>query len=93
MRDAFCFGDGRHGFAFDRLDIDLVELVHELLAVFGVDNCLHGRSQDLHAVFFEHAALVEFDAAVQRRLAAECEQDALRPLPGDHLLDEFGRNG
>ena len=28
-----------------------------------------------------------------RRLAAEGEQDALRPLPGDHLLDEFGRNG
>ena len=92
MRHPFGFGNGCYRFAFDRPDVDFVEFFDEFLAVFGVDDRLHGSAQHAYAVFFQYAALVELDAAVQRRLAAEGEQDALRPLLFDNLFDVFGRH-
>ena len=92
VRHPFGFGNGCYRFAFDRPDVDFVEFFDEFLAVFGVDDRLHGSAQHAYAVFFQYAALVELDAAVQRRLAAEGEQDALRPLLFDNLFDVFGRH-
>ena len=40
----------------------------------------------------EHPAAVQLDPAVERGLAAEAEQDAVRLLRLDHLLDELGRH-
>ena len=93
MRDALGLGHRRDGLALDRLHVDLVEFLDEFLPVLRVDDRLYGRTHYLHAVFFEHAAAVELHAAVQGRLAAEREQDALRALLLDYLLDVLGRDG
>ena len=93
VRDALGLGHRRDGLALDRLHVDLVEFLDEFLPVLRVDDRLYGRTHYLHAVFFEHAAAVELHAAVQGRLAAEREQDALRALLLDYLLDVLGRDG
>mmetsp|Transcript_39186 Transcript_39186/g.118419 ORF Transcript_39186/g.118419 Transcript_39186/m.118419 type:complete len:430 (-) Transcript_39186:480-1769(-) len=46
------------------------------------------RAHDAHAILLEDAQLLELHRAVQRRLAAERAQDAVRPLPLDDLRDE-----
>ena len=78
-----------HRLALDGLDVDLVELLHEFLAVFGVDDGLHRSAEHLHAVFLQHAVVEELHSAVECRLAAEGEHDAVGTLLLDHLLYEI----
>ena len=77
----------------DRLDVDLVHALHEEFAVFGVDDGLHRGAEHLDAVGLEDTVLVELHAAVEGGLSAEGEQDPLRLLLLDHLLDEERRDG
>ena len=58
-----------YGLALDGLDADLVELVNEQLAVFGIHDGLHGGTEHLDIIFLEHARAVELDAAVEGGLA------------------------
>ena len=78
------------GLALDGLHVDFVQFLHEEFAVFGVDDGLHGGAQHLHVVLLEHAFLVEGHAAVQCRLPAKGQHDAVRPLLLDDLLNEVG---
>ena len=84
---------GGYRMALYGLYINLVEFFDEFFAVFGVDNRLHGSSEHLDVVFFEHSALVQLHSAVQGRLTSECQQYSLRAFAFDDLLDEFGRYG
>ena len=49
--DTFSLSHGGYCFAFDGFDVDLVQFVNELVAVFGVDNGLYRSSQHLYTVF------------------------------------------
>ena len=75
--------------ALDGLHIDFIEFLHKELAVFGVDDCLYGSTQNLHAVLLQHSALVELHSAVEGSLASEGKQDTLRALLFDYLLHEI----
>ena len=92
LRRSRRFPDGGAGRAPDGLDPDLVQLLHEELAVLRGDDGLDRRAEDPDAVLFQDAGPVQGDAAVERRLAAEREQDAVRPLLLDDLLDEIRGN-
>ena len=76
------------GMALDGVDTNLIETLHKEFAVFGVDDGLDRRTEHLHVVFLEHATLVELNSAVQCRLSAEAEQDAIGTFLLDDLLDE-----
>ena len=52
---------------------------------FGVHNRLNGSTQHAHAIFLKNSVLIEFRTAVQRRLSAECQQNAV----GTFFLDDF----
>ena len=82
-----------HGLALDGLHVNLVQLLHEQLAVLGVDDGLHGSTQYLHVVLLEHACLIEGDAAVQGRLSAKGQHNAVGALLRDDFLHEIGRHG
>ena len=75
------------------LDGDLVEPLHEQFAVFCVYDGLHRGAEHLYSVFLQDAALVELHAAVERGLAAEGEQDALRALLLYHPCHEIRGDG
>ena len=79
--------------ALDCLHADLVQALHEQLAVFRIHNGLHGRSQHLDMILLQDTTLIERDATVQRRLSAKSQKDAVGTLLGDHLLDEEGCHG
>ena len=79
--------------ALDRLDADLIELASEEVTVFGIHDGLDGRTQDLDVILLEDATLVERYTAVERSLSTEGEENALRALLLDDLLDEEGRDG
>mmetsp|Transcript_32315 Transcript_32315/g.108872 ORF Transcript_32315/g.108872 Transcript_32315/m.108872 type:complete len:207 (+) Transcript_32315:2033-2653(+) len=79
-------GDGR-GLA------DLRHLVLKDLAVLRRDHRVDLRAQDADAVLGEDAALVQLDAAIQRRLAAHGDQNRIGLLALDHLLHEIGSHG
>ena len=91
-RGAGLFESGRR-MGPDGLHADLIQPLHEQFAVFRVDDGFDGGAQHLHAVPLEHAAAEQFHAAVQRRLSAEGEQDAVRPLLLDDLLHELRSHG
>ena len=74
----------------DRLDVNLVELLDEELAVLGVHNRLDGGAEHFQAVFFQDAVTVKGHSAVQRGLASECQENALRLLLLDDSLHEEG---
>ena len=82
-----------HGLALDGFHVDFVQFLNEEFAVFGVDDGLHGGTQHLDAVPLEHAFLVEGHTTVQRRLPAEGQHDAVRPLLLNDLLDEVRGDG
>ena len=81
------------GFALNRLDVYFLQLLDEELAVLSIHDGLHRRAEHLDAITFQHAALVELHAAVERRLAAKGQHDALRTLFLDDLFDEERRDG
>mmetsp|Transcript_36585 Transcript_36585/g.79850 ORF Transcript_36585/g.79850 Transcript_36585/m.79850 type:complete len:442 (-) Transcript_36585:1351-2676(-) len=65
----------------------------EELAVFSGDDGLDRCAQHLHVVLGKHALLLKLDGAVQRSLAAEGAQNAIRPLPLDHLCHKLDIDG
>ena len=85
--------DSRARLALDGLHANLVEALHEEVAVFGVDDGLHGCAQHLHAVFLQDSTFIEFHAAVQGCLSAKREQDAVGAFLLDDALHELGRHG
>ena len=91
-RTACIFGR-LYGVALDCLDADLIELASEEVTVFGIHDSLDGRTQDLDVVLLEDATLVECYTAVERCLSTEGEENALRTLLLDDLLDEEGGDG
>ncbi len=78
------------GLAVDGLHVDLVKLAHEDLPVLRVDDRLHGRAEHTYAVFLEHPRFIQLHPAVEGRLAAEGQHDAVRMLPLDHALHKKG---
>ena len=80
------------GFALNGLDIDFVEFLDEEFAVFGIHDGLYRRTQYLHVIFLERAGLIELYTAVESRLPAEGQQDAVGLLLLDNPLDEVGGN-
>ncbi len=81
------------GLALDGVDVYLVEPLHKEFAVFRIDDGLDGSAQHLHSILLQYALLEERDAAVERRLSAKGEQDALRALLLDDALHEIGGYG
>ena len=77
--------DGLRGFRWRHVFIDQFHLVGKLLAVFRPLNGVDRSTQYLDAVLLEHAAATQSDAAVEARLTAECQQDAVRALAFYHL--------
>ena len=74
------------GMAHGHLGVNLVQFLHEKVAVFGVHDGLHAGAKYFHAVLLQHTLQVEFGAAVERGLSTECKQDAVGTL----LLDDLG---
>ena len=83
-----CLFDGLASLALDGLHANLVEFLHEELAVLRVDDGLHRRTQHLDAILLEHAALIQFHATVQCRLTTKGQQDAVRTFLLDDTLHE-----
>ena len=88
-----CILSRLYGVALDRLDADLIELASEEVTVFGIHDGLDGSTQDLDIVLLEDATLVERYTAVESGLSPEGEENALRALLLDDLLDEEGGDG
>ena len=76
----------------DGLDAYLGESLHKKLAVLGVYYGLHRSAEHIHTVALQNTAAVELNAAIQRRLAAERQQNALGTLARDDLLDKRRRH-
>ena len=74
------------GMAHGRLQFHLVELLHEEVAVLGIHDSLNRSTQDLYAIFLQRAVQIEFRSAVERRLATESQQNAVRAF----LFNDFG---
>ena len=66
---------------------DPVEQVAERLAVLGHLDRLERRAEEPDVVALEDAGLGQRHRQVERGLAAEAGEQALRPLPGDDRLD------
>ena len=81
------------GFALNGLHANFIETAHKEFTVFGVDDGLHGCTEHAHAVTFKNAALVEFHTAVQRRLSAKGQQDAVGTFFLDDSLNEIRLHG
>ena len=79
-----------HRLALDRLHANLIQLMHEELAILRVHDGLHRRTQHLDVVFLQSSSLVERHTTVQRRLSTEGQQDAIRTLLLDHFLHKKG---
>ena len=98
-REAELMGSTLHFFysgtrlALDGLHTYRVEVLHEAVAVLGVDDGLHGGAQHLHAIALEHSSLKKLHAAVERGLTAEAQQDAIGALFLYDPLDKLGCHG
>ncbi len=51
-----------------------------------------GRAEDFDAVAFQNARLVQGNAAVEGRLTAKRQHDAIRSFLFNHILDILRRN-
>ena len=77
-------------FALGHGDAQAVHRVFEGLSVLAAFNGIDLDADHLHAVFFQHARLVQLGGEVQSRLTAKIRQQCIRPLfPDDlgHRLD------
>ena len=75
------------------LNVDLVEFLHEQIAVLGCHNSLDRSTEHLDAILLQNTVLVEFRTAVQCGLTTECEQNTVGLLFFDDLLNEVGCYG
>ena len=71
---------------FDGLHVDLVELLHKQLTILRIHDGLHGGSQYFHTVLLQHATLIQLHTAVQCRLSAKGQQNAVGALFLYHAL-------
>ena len=78
------------GVADGGLQLDFVELLHEEVAVFCVHNGFNAGTQHFYAIFLERAIQIELRSAVQGRLSAECQQNAVGALFLDDFSNEMG---
>ena len=88
-RALLAFG-GRRAFDHDRRWIGLADFVQqpaEALAILGHLDRLERRAQQACLVPFENALAGELDAQVERRLAAQAGQDAVRMFALEDALD------
>ena len=69
--------------------MNLIEPLHEKLAVLGVHDGLDGCAEHAHVVFLKHSALVELHATVERGLPSKGEEDAVGLLLLDDPLHEI----
>ncbi len=72
---------------------DPVEQVAEALAVLGHLDGLERRAEESQVVALEHARPGQVHGEVERGLAAETREQAVRPLPRDNGLHRFDREG
>src|SRR3989344_3538868 len=61
----------------------------EQVSVLGVAYRFYGSSKNANAIFFQYTFALEFETEIERRLAAEREQDGVRLLLFYHLDSEF----
>ncbi len=81
------------GMARRHLQPGLAHLAYEEVAVLGVHDGLHAGPQHLHAVFLQHAVLVESRTDIESRLSAPGQHDAVGSLLLDDLLYKIRRDG
>ena len=81
------------GLAADGLYVYLVEPLHKQFAVFSVHNGLYGSAEHIHAIFLQNTVLIKRYAAIQGRLSAKGQHDAVGTLFLYHLADKEGRYG
>lgn len=67
--------------------IDRSQVLFEQIPIFGEPDRFDRRAEDFHFVLFEDPFLFEFEPQVQRRLAAEAEQNKRGALFGDDFFD------
>ena len=95
--DALSSSDGifhrLYGLADGSLHFNLVELLHEEVAVFGVHDGIYRCTQHLHTILLEDAAGVEVSTTVECRLSAKGQQDAVGTLLLDDFLYKEGSHG
>src|SRR5262245_33672107 len=68
------------------LDPNLGKAFYKQLTIFRIPHSLDGSSKNLHAVAFQYRAIGELDRAIQRCLAAEPQEDAIRSFLFNHSL-------
>ena len=83
-----CIGGVRQH-RFWRVEADLLHRLAEQFTVFRLVDGVRLGADELHAVFLEHAHLVEGECGVQRRLAAHGGKQRVRPLLLDDSGDDF----
>ena len=86
------FLDGGHRTASRTLESDPHHGFGEELAIFRDTNGARISADEFAAVLLEHAAIVERECDVQRRLPTHGGEDGVGAFLGDHFLDELGRN-
>ena len=90
VADAACSCDGIfHGLTslgYRNLEVYLVQLLDEEVAVLSVHDGFHAGTQHLYAVLLQNTFLEQFGTTVQCSLSTESQQDAVRAF----LLNNFG---
>ncbi|CAM4383312.1 hypothetical protein DEMA109039_16660 [Deinococcus marmoris] len=76
--------------ALGRFNADLLHGGLKQFAVLALVDGLHPCADQLHAVLFQRAALVQLHRQVQRGLAAQRGEQGVGLLLDDHLLHKFG---
>ena len=74
-------------FGFRTVEADVDHRAAEQLAILGHADRIARRTDQLDAVFFEHAVIGEIERAVERGLAAHRRQQRVGPFLGDDLFD------
>ena len=77
----------------DGLHANLVEFPDKQFTVLSIHDSLHGRTQHFHTIFLQHATLIEFHTAVQRRLSTKGQEDAVWTFLLDDPLHEIRLHG
>lgn len=70
----------------------MINYVSKDLAILGGDDGGDRCAAHAHAVALENALVVQIDARVERRLASKLQEQAVRTLAINDLLDVFGRH-
>ena len=75
-----------YSFTFNSLYIDFIQLMHENLTVFRIDNGLYGSTENFYAIFLKNSIFVKGDTAVQCRLPTKGEHNTIRTFFFDDFL-------